>query len=135
MINIISKTCGELTSSEYKLCMRATLQPASEMRIQLPHWRHKAERGIKGCKVYMAYDEDKFVGWAMVHPYWGELAFYVYIKRAYRRKGIATQLLRKAKRGRKKLVHVAPWDTNSSDFYRPFIEKSQTSVMIGYRLD
>jgi hypothetical protein len=134
LIKYVTKQANQLTNREYNLCMMATLQPASEMRIQLPKHRDDPT-----ATIFMAFDGNQLAGWAMAHErsrsynYSKLRTFYVYVKNLYRRLGIASILLGRACMGLRRPLYVAPWDDRSLKFYIPYIESAKVKVLPGYR--
>lgn len=118
-----------------KKLRKLTLQPYSGMNSELNHLEHNAKWRKVDCKILTAYLKNELIGWALLskepsgfyfpqtngfHPEDGSL-FEIFIHPDHRRKGIASEIIKVARRkaGTSKLC-VAPWDTNSKAFFNKF---------------
>jgi len=73
-------------------------------------------------KFVLAYQQGKIVGWALACIEYGEKEcdVYVFVQKRYRRNGIGTKLICKARRivkSRKKTPIFFVWDKRSDSFY------------------
>lgn len=113
-----------------------TLHGYSGMNAELDYLAEQAPTRKVKTKVLLAYHEQDLIGWAILSQessgYWfcrvnstfdskyGVL-FEVFVDEKYRRKGVASALVEKAKTkvGSRKLCFV-PWDSQSYAFYGKF---------------
>jgi GNAT superfamily N-acetyltransferase len=122
----------------HKQLRKLTLDHWSGMNYELNYLERASEMRSIDAKAILALVDDKIAGWALLsnedganciyesnhgagftsyRSFQGSL-FEIYVSRSYRKQGVGTAILKKAKRltPRKKLV-VVPWDKTSRDFY------------------
>ncbi len=115
---------------------KLTLYPQSGMNHCLDNLERRAAERMVDCKILLAYRSQELVAWALLskeatnysfinsgdgyYPSQGTL-FQVYVNPAHRRQGIASELLKVARRkaGASRLC-VCPWDTASEGFYQNY---------------
>ncbi len=119
-----------------KKLRKLTLSPFSGMNYCLNGLERTAKIRPVDCKIFMAYRSQELVGWALLskeptdfcfvgsidgfNPGQGAL-FQVFIHPSHRRQGIATELLKVAKKkANGSRLCVSPWDTGSESFYNHF---------------
>lgn len=123
----------ELVSQLRKL----TLTPRSGMNYCLDGLEKIAKKRPVQCKILTAYRKQELVGWALLSKEETDFLFLnsctgfdssqgtlfqVFIHPAHRRQGIATELLRVARRkASSSRLCVCPWDTGSESFYNGFL--------------
>lgn len=113
-----------------------TLHPSSGMNYELDRFEKFARYRKVKAKILTAFRGSKMVGWAFLskeptdftfrrspdgfEPSQGTL-FQIYIHEDYRRCGIASELIKVARRkaGVSRLC-ICPWDPQSSSFYNKF---------------
>ncbi len=92
---------------------RLTLVGSSWMRGAL-------NQKLKGTIIIARNDDDKVIGWAMLSIRDGHLQVTIYVKGKFRRRGIGTALLTRAKliaKRRGKTLVCCPWDSVSTTFF------------------
>jgi len=120
-----------------------TIRPTSGMNYELNSLNRIRQTRPVDCKILIAYQNRKMVGWAMlsnedsIFPFFpfgkyfkaseGSL-FEVYINPKNRKQGIASALLKKAIKHTNKKLCVAPHDLASREFYRKF-DKCQFTLL------
>lgn len=119
-----------------KKLRKLTLSPFSGMNYCLNGLERTAKTRPVDCKILMAYRNQELVGWALLskeptdfcfvgsiegfNPGHGAL-FQVFVHPSHRREGIATELLKVAKKKASgSRLCVSPWDTGSESFYNHF---------------
>lgn len=127
----IVRTKPELMKQLRKLI----LTPRSGMNYCLDGLEKISQHRPADCKILTAYRSQELVGWALLSkeetdfvflntctgfdPSQGTL-FQVFIHPDYRRQGIATELLKVARRKANSRLCICPWDTTSEGFYNGF---------------
>jgi GNAT superfamily N-acetyltransferase len=119
----------DLSEEHYKLCSKHNLGS----RGQMSHLIYILKRGTApfAGKVLMLWDDDEFVGWALLlfgrptyypAPNLVEIQFWVLSK--HRRKGYGTELYRLAlERTRGKSLKVTAWNPTSRGFFRTVTQR------------
>ena len=119
-----------------KKLRKLTLSPFSGMNYCINGLEQIARTRPVDCKILMAYRHQELVGWALIskeptdfcfvgstegfNPGQGTL-FQVFIHPSYRRQGIASELLKVArKKTNGARLCVCPWDIGSESFYNHF---------------
>jgi GNAT superfamily N-acetyltransferase len=112
-----------------------TLHRTSGMNHELNELLLLVKDRTVNCKIMTAYKGRKLVGWALLskeesdfyfpchdgyQPHWGAL-FEVFVDREHRRQGIATAMLKRAKKecGEEKIC-ICPHDYTSREFFANF---------------
>jgi ribosomal protein S18 acetylase RimI-like enzyme len=118
-----------------KKLRKLTLSPYSGMNYELNNFERIAKVRKVDCKIITVYKESKLVGWAMLskepsdflfryvdgHDPSNGVLFQVFIHKDYRKQGIATELLRIARRkANRRRLCVCPHDYISEKFYDKF---------------
>lgn len=111
-----------------------TLNPFSGMNYELSSLENLSKIRPVKCEVLLAYIDNKLIGWSLLsreesnysfphHKFrTGDgILFEIFIDPLYRRQGIATKLIKIARRksGGDRLC-IAPWDFGSTRFYEKF---------------
>ena len=82
----------------------------------------------------VAFFNDVPIGWALLSKrsgtFFGEKTIMVYVKSAYRRQGIGTQLFKQLRKSGGKRVVV--WNENSHRFWEQIKKKSKTLILLNY---
>jgi GNAT superfamily N-acetyltransferase len=119
-----------------KKLRKLTLHSYSGLNRELDYLTKTALYRPVQAQVLLAYRQDKLVGWALLSKEESNMKFYysdsqfrpsdgllfeVFINPDYRRQGIASELIKVARRkaGATRLC-VAPWDERSLGFYKKF---------------
>jgi ribosomal protein S18 acetylase RimI-like enzyme len=119
-----------------KKLRKLTLHSGSGMNYELDHLTEACNTRRVQCKVLSAYRKGMLVGWALLSreptdyyfqnspkgfdSTYGTL-FEVYVHHEHRRQGIASELLRVAKRkANSSRLCVCPWNVSSTNFYDKF---------------
>lgn len=110
-----------------------TLYPSSGMNCELNSFERIQKERPVNAHVITAYHNDAMIGWALLSKERSEFPFMnsdffnpedgflfeVYVDWNYRKKGVATQLFKVAKRfAREETLCVCPHDVPSEGFYR-----------------
>ena len=119
-----------------KQLRKLTLHPYSGLNREMDVLFKLMEKRPVKAQVLLAYRNRKLVGWALLSRERSDMVFShtwkrfepedgmlieIYIDPTHRRQGIATELMKVARRkaGVRRLC-VAPWDNSSRDFYNSF---------------
>ena len=136
MIRIEYRSPLSLTVEERKVLRGITLKPTSILREALTD----ATRGKANADIWIAIDENKFIGWCLVEYdihsggsdwVWPQSLLMCNVKNAYRRSGIGRKLIRKAlKCVRKKryVPMVYMHDERSTKFWKSFGLREEHNV-------
>ena len=114
---IHSKLVKNLTDEEYKQCYSLNMREAGEMRYSLSGLR----KGGGDARVYMLKEDGKkILSWALQ---FNDSSAYFYTRAAYRRKHLASRIMKKMLRDNK-AIRVYPHDEISKEFFSRFGEKN-----------
>lgn len=117
-IRIYSKDAKELILSEEKQCAKL-ISTGAIYSLYVDCCAPDIK--IKN-RLFLAKDETKCVGWGLICKHNKKFQFMVYIKRLYRRRGLATKIYKKAKQFFKlKDKDITVFVTDNSN--RSFFEK------------
>lgn len=134
-ITIIIKSFNEvfLNKNLMKSLRELTLDKKSGLNYELNNLEKISQNRKANAKIILAYDENKIIGWALLSreyskfnfpngapgfaPDQGSL-FEVFVSRPYRRKGVATNLFKVARKnaGPYKIA-ICPWNDSSFSFF------------------
>lgn len=127
-MRITTKRIDNLTAEEFARCRELTLGRLGEMQDEADTQRYDAAEILPQyrARVYMAWDGDLMVGWAMSfcedRAFGGhERTVYFYVHPTYRRKGIGTKLMRAATRHHGEVI-VCPHDHVSGQFFNMHVD-------------
>lgn len=122
---IYYKNLSKITTEERKVLNSLTLRPSSGMRDDVLSKR----KDLNKYEVFLAKQENKIIGWAVLFPenlvgsfYCASTPYYsyVYVRYASRRCGVGTRLLKRVLKKARELkvrVKVFPWDGRSDKFF------------------
>lgn len=113
MNDVIVKRVCELTSKEYADCYRLNLRQRGMMQSKLSSCR----TGNYGW-VFMLYDNDRLLAWALVFGY-SQYNAYFYTRVCERGKGYGSQLIKAIQSFTDKIT-VYPWNNSNDRFFSKF---------------
>lgn len=124
----VTRRVVDLTPAEYAACWRANFGDDGPMREQLEYERlHRRKlRGV--ARAYMTWDTEtgRLAGWALLFPHGRGLELHVYVKHAYRRRGLGSSLRSRALKGaRSRTVYVHAWSPSSSALYERIVREGR----------
>jgi len=116
-MKLIKKHFYELTPGERKELRKLTVDTENGMRAFLRD--QKKSPHIYMGFVFLLYSNGKMIAWSsIIEASWsGQRVVWVYVKRKYRRAGIASTLYKLAKRKAKRF-HVKPWNNAGYGFFK-----------------
>lgn len=111
-MQVIVKRTDLLSTKEYKACHSLNMRQKGMMQFRLQHCR-KNNRGW----VFMIWDNDKLMSWALVfNRYYEETGAYFYTRISARGKGYGSAILAEVKKFNDKVI-CFPWNNNSDRFF------------------
>ena len=118
--NILYSKFSELSNTVQKRLYNLTLSGGSLMKETIDFHIE--------MDVFMIRHRNKILGWGGIRDYVGNKLLMIYIDREYRKIGLATEILRTAKKKRKfRHVTMCPWDGQSTKV----IERFQKRFKLG----
>lgn len=125
MFRFVSKPVPRLTDVEYRACYRANRGDAGDMRDRLRYYR---DRPVKESVATMVWDGDVLAAWCLRffnrdpdESFW---EMHVYTKRKYRRRGLGTELVRRARQGKRYPLSVWPYESpGGKALFGPLLDK------------
>lgn len=117
-LKIKVKKFPDLTKDEVTLLKGLAFKDGG--MAELLTWQQQKSKTVKDAVAFLGYLGNELVGWAYLDPQL-KVRFGVYVDREYRKQGIATALLNKAKShpmAKAAPVEVYPHDKPSRNFYK-----------------
>jgi GNAT superfamily N-acetyltransferase len=124
------------TPELYAKLIKLTFTGYSGMRTEMKWLKQLHQQRKINAKAIVAFDDQKPIAWALLskenigNPTYrfnkNSSLFEIYVKQSYRRQGIGSKILKRAKRtSLNNPIAVVPWDYVSQNFY----DRNRTNQM------